>query len=97
MAIGTPAKGRGSFGAIVSAAASALSASEGALLASLAKGPNYYDPDRHPDRSRERLAQQPDHARVPAKNDLHETGLIVATVDRQAGGWVAPAGCVDTT
>ncbi|HEX2137402.1 MAG TPA: transglycosylase domain-containing protein [Microvirga sp.] len=36
--------------------ASALTAVEGALLAGLAKGPNYYDPDRHPDRSRERLA-----------------------------------------
>src|SRR5215213_10106130 len=36
--------------------ARALTAAEGALLASLAKGPNYYDPDRFPDRSRERLA-----------------------------------------
>ena len=36
--------------------AKALSAVEGALLAGLAKGPNYFNPDRHPERARERLA-----------------------------------------
>lgn len=34
----------------------ALTIEEGALLAGLPKGPNYYNPDRYPDRSRERLA-----------------------------------------
>jgi len=33
-----------------------LSVSEGALLAGLAKGPNYYNPDTQPDRARERMA-----------------------------------------
>jgi 1A family penicillin-binding protein len=36
--------------------AKALNALEGALLAGLAKGPNFYNPDRHPERARERLA-----------------------------------------
>src|SRR3712207_5880412 len=36
--------------------AKALTAQEGALLAGLAKGPNYYNPDRQPERARERLA-----------------------------------------
>ena len=36
--------------------AKALSVSEGALLAGLAKGPNYYNPDTQPDRARERMA-----------------------------------------
>jgi penicillin-binding protein 1A len=36
--------------------ASALTAEEGALLAGLTKGPNYYSPDRHPARAQERLA-----------------------------------------
>jgi 1A family penicillin-binding protein len=36
--------------------AKALTAQEGALLAGLAKGPNFYNPDRHPERARERLA-----------------------------------------
>jgi membrane carboxypeptidase/penicillin-binding protein len=36
--------------------ARALTAQEGALLAGLAKGPNFYNPDRHPERARERLA-----------------------------------------
>jgi penicillin-binding protein 1A len=33
-----------------------LTLDEGALLAGLVKGPNFYSPDRHPDRARERLA-----------------------------------------
>jgi membrane peptidoglycan carboxypeptidase len=36
--------------------AKALSAVEGALLAGLAKGPNYFNPDHHPERARARLA-----------------------------------------
>jgi penicillin-binding protein 1A len=54
--------GRGAWGAQVAAQtyfgkdASAVNAGEAALLAGLAKGPNYYSPDRHPDRARERTA-----------------------------------------
>ena len=36
--------------------ASALSVTEGALLASLAKGPSYFSPDRYPERARDRFA-----------------------------------------
>ncbi|WP_134496613.1 penicillin-binding protein 1A [Microvirga pakistanensis] len=36
--------------------AKSLSVSEAALLAGLAKGPNYYNPDTQPDRARERMA-----------------------------------------
>ena len=36
--------------------ASKLSVEEGALLAGMTKGPNFYSPDRHPVRARERLA-----------------------------------------
>jgi penicillin-binding protein 1A len=32
-----------------------LTLTEGAMLAGLLKGPNYYNPDRHPDRAKERL------------------------------------------
>jgi membrane carboxypeptidase/penicillin-binding protein len=43
---------RGYFGKT----AKQLSLEEGALLAGLVKGPNYYSPDRHPARAQERLA-----------------------------------------
>jgi penicillin-binding protein 1A len=33
-----------------------LSVAQAAMLAGLLKGPNYYNPDRHPDRAKERLA-----------------------------------------
>lgn len=33
-----------------------LTVAEGALLAGLTKGPNFFNPERHPDRARERLA-----------------------------------------
>jgi membrane carboxypeptidase/penicillin-binding protein len=53
--------GRGSWG-IESAArdyfgksAKSLTLSEGAMLAGLVKGANYFSPDRHPDRAKERL------------------------------------------
>ena len=36
--------------------ASQLTLTEGATLAGLTKGPNYYSPDRHPERAQERLA-----------------------------------------
>ena len=54
--------GRGSWGVEMAArsyfgkAASELSLAEGALLAGLTKGPNYFSPDRHPERARDRMA-----------------------------------------
>jgi len=54
--------GRGSWGVETAAqsyfgkSAKDLTLAEGALLAGLAKGPNYFSPERHPDRARERLA-----------------------------------------
>src|SRR6266705_926721 len=54
--------GRGSWGIEMAARsyfgkpASDLQLEEGALLAGLVKGPNYFSPDRHPDRAQERLA-----------------------------------------
>lgn len=54
--------GRSSWGIEMAAqsyfgkSAKVLSVAEGALLAGLAKGPNYYNPDTQPDRARERMA-----------------------------------------
>ena len=54
--------GRGSWGIELAARsyfgkpAKELTLAEGALLAGLTKGPNYFNPDRHPGRARERLA-----------------------------------------
>ncbi len=54
--------GRGSWGIELAARsyfgkpAKALALEEGALLAGLTKGPNFYNPDRHPGRAQERLA-----------------------------------------
>ncbi len=54
--------GRGSWGVEMAArsyfgkSAKDLSLAEGAMLASLLKGPSYFNPDRHPDRAKERLA-----------------------------------------
>jgi penicillin-binding protein 1A len=54
--------GRASWGVEMAAqswfgkSAKQLTLAEGALLAGLAKGPNYYSPDRHPDRAQERVA-----------------------------------------
>ncbi|MBB4041983.1 1A family penicillin-binding protein [Microvirga flocculans] len=54
--------GRSSWGVEMAArsyfgkSAKALSVSEGALLAGLAKGPNYYNPDTKPERAQERMA-----------------------------------------
>ena len=53
--------GRGSWGVEMAARtyfgkpAKELSVGEGAMLAGLLKGPNYYSPDRHPDRAKDRL------------------------------------------
>src|SRR5215510_14994960 len=54
--------GRGSWGIELAARsyfgkpAKELAVEEGALLAGLTKGPNYFSPDRHPGRAQERLA-----------------------------------------
>ena len=54
--------GRGSWGVEMAARsyfgkpAKNLTLAEGAMLAGLLKGPNYFNPDRHPDRAKERLA-----------------------------------------
>jgi penicillin-binding protein 1A len=54
--------GRGSWGVEMAArcyfgkSAKSLTAAEGAMLAGLLKGPSYFNPDRHPDRAKERLA-----------------------------------------
>ncbi len=53
--------GRGSWGVDMAARsyfgepAKNLTLAEGAMLAGLLKGPNYFNPDRHPDRAKERL------------------------------------------
>jgi membrane carboxypeptidase/penicillin-binding protein len=53
--------GRGSWGIEMAAksyfgkSAKDLTIAQGAMLAGLLKGPSYYNPDRHPDRARERL------------------------------------------
>ena len=54
--------GRGAWGIDTAARsyfkkpASALSVTEGAMLASMAKGPSFFSPDRYPERTRERFA-----------------------------------------
>jgi penicillin-binding protein 1A len=54
--------GRGSWGVEMAArsyfgkSAKNLTLAEGAMLAGLLKGPSYFNPDRHPDRAKERLA-----------------------------------------
>src|SRR5499427_2338091 len=77
--------GRGAWGIELAARtyfgkpASALTVTEGAMLAGLTKGPSYYSPDRHPDRAQDRLAYvlarmqedgDPGAAQVPAKSAL---------------------------
>jgi len=47
-----------------------LGLAEGAMLAGLLKGPNYYNPDRHPDRARERLTYVLDR--------MQDDGIITA-------------------
>jgi penicillin-binding protein 1A len=61
--------GRGAWGIEMAArsyfnkSAKDLSPVEGAMLAGLTKGPNFYNPDRHPQRARERLAYVLDRMR----------------------------------
>jgi penicillin-binding protein 1A len=74
--------GRASWGIEMAArsyfgkSAEALKLEEAALLAGLPKGPNYYNPDRHPERSRERLAY--------VLSRMQEDGAITADAMKQA-------------
>ena len=74
--------GRGSWGIEMAArsyfgkSASALSLSEGALLAGITKGPNYFSPDRHPARAKQRYEY--------VLTRMHEDGAITAA-DRTTG------------
>jgi membrane carboxypeptidase/penicillin-binding protein len=69
--------GRGAWGIELAArsyfgkAAKDLTVEEGALLAGLVKGPNYFSPDRHPGRAQERLAY--------VLSRLREDGVIPAS------------------
>src|SRR5262252_2328180 len=68
--------GRGSWGIEMAARgyfgkpAKELTLEEGALLAGLTKGPNYFSPDRHPGRAQERLAY--------VLSRLQEEGVLAA-------------------
>ncbi len=74
--------GRGSWGVEMAArsyfgkSASKLTLGEGALLAALTKGPNYFSPDRHPERAQERLAY--------VLGRMQEDGAITAEEAKQA-------------
>jgi len=74
--------GRGAWGVELAArsyfgkSAKELTLAEGALLAGLTKGPNYYGPDRHADRARERLAY--------VLNRMREDGAINADEMKEA-------------
>ena len=74
--------GRGSWGVEMAARtyfgkpAKDLSVGEGAMLAGLLKGPNYYSPDRHPDRAKDRLGY--------VLGRMQEDGVIDATQKDQA-------------
>ena len=63
---------RGYFGK----SAKDLTLAEGAMLAGLLKGPNYYNPDRHPGRAKERLTYVLDR--------MQEDGVITAAQKDQA-------------
>ena len=71
--------GRGAWGIEMAAQsyfgkpANELTLEEGALLAGLTKGPNYYSPDRYPGRAQERLAY--------VLSRLQEDGVIVPEQD----------------
>ncbi|WP_414474022.1 penicillin-binding protein 1A [Microvirga sp. M2] len=74
--------GRNSWGIEMAAqsyfgkSAKALSVAEGALLAGLAKGPNYYNPDTQPERARDRMAY--------VLSRMQEDGFLDAEQVRQA-------------
>ena len=68
--------GRGSWGVEMAArsyfgkSAKNLTLSEGAMLAGLLKGPSFFNPDRHPERAKERLTY--------VLGRMHEDGVISA-------------------
>jgi 1A family penicillin-binding protein len=74
--------GRGAWGVELAArsyfgkSAKELTLGEGALLAGLTKGPNYFNPDRHPERARERLAY--------VLNRMREDAVITVDEMKQA-------------
>jgi penicillin-binding protein 1A len=74
--------GRGSWGVEMAAhsyfgkAAKDLTPAEGALLAGMLKGPNFYNPDRHADRAKDRLAY--------VLGRMQEDGVINAAQKDQA-------------
>jgi penicillin-binding protein 1A len=76
--------GRGSWGIEMAAqsyygkSARKLTLAEGAMLAGLTKGPNYFSPDRHPERARERESYVLDR--------MQEDGMISASEMQQALG-----------
>ena len=78
--------GRGSWGVEMAArsyfgkSAKDLTLAEGAMLAGLLKGPNYFNPDRHPDRAKERLAY--------VLGRMQEDGVISA--EQKDGALAAP-------
>ncbi len=64
-----------------------LSLSEGALLAGLVKGPNYFSPERAPDRARERLAY--------VLGRMQEDGVITPDQVKQQQGTLPPVIAVE--
>jgi penicillin-binding protein 1A len=76
--------GRGSWGIEMAArsyfgkSAKDLTIAQGAMLAGLLKGPSYYNPDRHPDRAKDRLAYVLDR--------MKDDGYITAEQKDQALG-----------
>ena len=76
--------GRGSWGIEMAArsyfgkSAKDLTLPEGAMLAGLLKGPSFYNPDRHPDRAKERLAY--------VLGRMQEDGVISAEQKNTATG-----------
>jgi penicillin-binding protein 1A len=76
--------GRGSWGVEMAArsyfgkSAKDLTLPEGAMLAALLKGPSFYNPDRHPDRAKDRLAY--------VLGRMQEDGVITAGQKQSAVG-----------
>jgi membrane carboxypeptidase/penicillin-binding protein len=74
--------GRGSWGIEMASrsyfgkSAKDLTLAEGAMLAGLLKGPNYYNPDRHPDRVKERIGYVLDR--------MQEDGVITSAQKDEA-------------
>ena len=82
--------GRGAWGIELAArnffgkSAKDLTVTEGAQLAGLAKGPNFFNPERHPERAKERLAY--------VLGRMQEDGVITAGAGAARRGRAAAAG-----